>query len=164
MRYRRPMHPIDRQRGYQLAPRGQVFKDRSTGTLYLLSHDSSDDTLALTTPVPALAHVVSFEPIINTPAGPRRMYVEAGVLAYEIPNQGETGTFGPAPVFTLNFAERRTTYELHGEGATELGDPLCLRKYTNVGRTVVVEDLGCTIALGQDLYVLDGYVDAGYVT
>lgn len=151
----RRRHPLDRQRGFIMAPAAVIFEDRSTGTQYLLSHDSDTDSIVLTTPVPRQANAIVREPLVFTDFGPRRLFVEDGVLDDE-PALDRFSGRQDASVFTLNFNDRRTTFEIHGEGTSGIDGALCLRKYEGIGRTLTVTDLGCTLDLGiTDGSILD---------
>lgn len=137
-------------------PRPIVLEDRSTGTQYLLSHDSEANTIVLLTPVPAKARALPEEPLIKTPAGLRRLYVDDGELLEE--SETRTAFLGivPAPLFTLNYNDTRTTFLIHGSGATTDGAPLCLKKYTALGLTTAIEDLGCSLEFASaDVGILD---------
>lgn len=148
-RYR---HPIDRQ-GYRWpVPRGHVFQDRTTGTLYLLSHDTATDLPTLVTPVPRQVFAVPEEPVLPAPAGNVRLFVSNGILRYELytaPTLGGIGrrTVANDPVFTLNLSTRRTTYRLTADQVRRFGDPLCLQRYNDLGGTLAITDLGCNLFL-----------------
>lgn len=149
MRYPRSYFadPLRRQRAEPPTPRATVFVDRTTGTQYLLSHDSEADTVALTTPVSSRVNARPSEPLVWTPFGMLRLFVDNGELGTEL--SGDTVLDGP--VFTLNLTERRTTYEVHGRDMIAANGPLCLRKYTGLGRTSAIEDLGCVVFVGAGI-------------
>lgn len=145
-------------------PNALILRDRATGTDYLLSHDSADDEIVLLTPVPRLVQGLPREPLIWTPAGNRRLYVENGTLFAEYaPSFLQNILHGP--VFTLNLSDKRTTYEIHGAGALTPIAALCVRKYSDLGLVTLITDLGCNIlaVVFSPLYVDTGYVLAGYV-
>lgn len=128
-------------------PRAIVFEDRSTGTLYLLSHDSATDEIILTTPVPSRARARPEEPTLRSPIGLIRLFVEGGELMYEAVEEPDNERRQDEPVFTLNYSDRRTTYEIHASGLVVFGGPLCLKRYDGLGQTTVITDLGCILDL-----------------
>ena len=124
-------------------PRPIVFKDRSSETQYLLSHGGEGE-IVLLTPVPSLARTRPEEPLVFSPfIGNVRLFVIDGSLKAETTNLDRRD----GPVFTLNYSDRRTTYEIHGEGLTSATGFLCLRKWTNLGGTTEITDLGCFLNL-----------------
>jgi hypothetical protein len=127
-------------------PRLRVFRDRSTGTDYYLSHSGSE--VVITTPLPTRELGRPEEPTLRAPLGVIRLYVEAGALRYEVvalatdPLDPDFGV-QDEPVGTRNFAEPRTTILLSAGAVFEFGDPLCLVKLEGLGLDVVETSLGC---------------------
>lgn len=120
-------------------PRPIVFKDRSTDTQYLLSHGGEGE-IVLLTPVPSLARTIPEEPLVFSPfVGNVRLFVNDGSLKAEATSLNRRD----GPVFTLNYGDRRTTYEIHGDGLTSVDGFLCVRKWANLGGTTEITDLGC---------------------
>lgn len=108
-------------------PPGIVFKDRSTGTKYLLSHDSSTPTWNLTSTIPNQHEGPVFEPwdgpTMPSNAGRLRLYVDSGSLNYERAPDPFDGR-RDMPIYTRNFSENRTTFELSALGNWQFGDNL----------------------------------------
>lgn len=139
-------HPMNRQpRGWPY-PKGHVFEDISTGTRYLLSHDSDTDTLVLTTPVPRRVTAAPMNPTLQSSFGPQRLYIEDGTLkatngAVAVGAHQEENIVVDAPLWTFKPSERRVTYRVY-MCADQLGS-YGLEKWEGVGAAITVTDIGC---------------------
>lgn len=130
-------------------PGGHVFKDRTTGTRYLLSHDSGTDRLTLTTPVPDIVTTAPREPTLLSAAfGPQRFYVDNGSLLLEsaavtVAAHQRAPVVVDEPLWSFKHTERRITYRVYvcETTAGEYG----LEKWEGVGRAITVTDIGCAI-------------------
>ena len=153
-------HPIDRQPHSWPYPPGHVFQDISTGTLYLLSHDSGTDTLSLTSTIPPSVTSAPHNPILQSVFGPQRLYVEDGTLkatngAVAVgPHQAENVVVD-APLWTLETSERRVTYRVY-MCTDELGS-YGLEKWEGVGNAITITDIGCAVVVT----FTDGVFDEG---
>lgn len=133
-------------------PTPVVFKDRTTGDRYMLTHDSATDTISIVAVPSRAALFPNREPLFQTAAGPIRLLVDDGELFTEAgltPEEGSRATFGAReavlleePVFTVNYSEPSTTYQVTGEGVDTVGDPFQVYRYTGMGSTTVKTDLG----------------------
>lgn len=96
-------------------PQGIVFTDRTTGTLYLLSHDSGEGTTSLETPVPSQwtgrAYGPTDGPFLSSPDGLLRLYVDNGVLSKELAPTVHQGREG-GRILTRNFSEANVVFEV----------------------------------------------------
>ncbi len=112
-------------------PTGTVFTDRTSGSLYLLSHNSATDAVVLTTPPPAQWNGRAFGPregpVLSSPVGLLRLYVDGGVLLSELAPEDWTGR-ADARVLTRNFAENKIVYEVTAPSGWELGDALTVTR------------------------------------
>lgn len=92
-------------------PSCHVFQDRSTGTLYMLSHDSTGPSLVLDTPVPRRCNARPEEPVVNLSIGRRRLFVENGTLGWETVDDRPIPSIYP-DLYTVNFAEQKVTFRV----------------------------------------------------
>ena len=129
-------------------PRAIVLRDRATGVDYLLSHDRASDTIVLTTPLPPLVRALPEEPVLASPIGGLRLYVENGTLfREEVPDAEDTRV--DEPLFTLNYSDRRTTYLITADEVRATGDPLCLERWDGLGLSLTKTSLGCNFLVEE---------------
>jgi len=106
-------------------PVGVVLTDRSSGTEYLLSH-TSGGAVDLVTPVPSAwrgrVQGPYDGPVVQSAAGPLRLYVEGGVLGYELGPEGAN----QGRVLTRSYTDYSTVYELEPGDGWAYGDSLTL--------------------------------------
>lgn len=142
----RRWHPLDRQKFSWPMPSPIVLRDRDTGVLYLFSHDANGPIIV--TPVPSSVHTRSEEPLLRAGDGGNvRLFVSSGVLLIEMAADRDDDTFDE-PVYTFNPSDRRTTYEVTARVVRTTDDPLCLRRWSNLGMATLIVDLGCNFFLG----------------
>lgn len=112
-------------------PAGFVMTDRVTGTEYLLSHNSSTNTVLLTTPVPGLWRGVAIDafsgPVLPSPIGLLRLYVASGTLTFDLAPSSFKGVNHPI-VATRNFGENGIVYEVTASAVAALGDALTVTR------------------------------------
>lgn len=136
-------------------PRAPVFEDRTTGTRYILSHDSSGPTLSS---VPGNVRARAEEPVLSSPIGPLRLYVDDGALTYELAGFPTSSvSYSHDPLFTLNLSDKRTTYEITASSVEAFGDALCTRKYEGLGLSLSKGGETCTLHVAtEDIRITEG--------
>lgn len=107
---------------FPMMPQGIILTDRANGTLWLLSHntveDSPDDLghVAITDVIPTSVQATTYLPGEEPVMGEQytiRLIVRAGRLGYEVVSypQGITDT-DRAPILTRNLTTKRTISEI----------------------------------------------------
>ena len=116
---------------FPAVPTGTVFTDRTSGSLYLLSHDSGTDIVVLESPPPATWHGRAFGPlegpVLPSPAGLLRLYVDGAALLYELAPANFAGR-RDARVLTRNFSENKIIYEVTAPAGWAFGDALVVTR------------------------------------
>lgn len=143
-------------------PRPVVLQDRSTGTNYLLSHDSSTDRVALASVPARISRNQPERPLLQSDAGVLEVFVSGAILQYELSDvvayqegRDQEQEPRPEPLQTKSYSELATTYEVYAPDGMVVGDALGLRKTTGIGSTSSRSDLGAVADIGAALTLID---------